>query len=114
MVWNRRTRETGCLFIEFKKGSLVHWEFHPAFIGDDFFPMYLDEDSGQAFMSGLSSLFVALQRSSKSSNYSTLAKKALRQHQALTSLFFLKNMYKYRPKFVFQILRDALISRLGY
>jgi hypothetical protein len=76
--------------------------------------MYLDEDSGQAFMSGLSSLFVALQRSLKSSNYNTLAKKALRRHQALTSLFFLKNMHKYRPNFVFQILRDALVSRLGY
>jgi poly-gamma-glutamate synthesis protein (capsule biosynthesis protein) len=112
--WNEKARETGCLSVEIDKGRLEDWTFHPGMIGDDFFPAYFDETEGQRFTAALASRIADLKRSAESPrDYEALAGREMRTHQLLSLLFFIRNLYRYRPRFAWSIFRDAFLSRIG-
>jgi hypothetical protein len=113
MLWNKRTKESGCLYVEYGKNGLGCWKFHPAIVGDDFFPVYLEGSMESDFMADLASRFISLHRSLSSSSYISLARREMLRHQVMTALFLLRNIYRFRPNILLKIVKAGFLSRLG-
>jgi len=112
MIWNPRTRETGCLLVK-AKGSRVDAEgFFPAMIDRDYFPRYLDESTGRELLDTQVKRQARLRMNLEARGYESLARKALKNHQKLTLGFLLKNLYRYRLSTLARIVFHAILVRL--
>lgn len=113
MTWNSLTRESGVLCVEFENSSIKTWNFRPAHIEDDFFPHYITSPLvAQSVLDLQTARQGTLKKDLTRCNYETLAKKALRRHQLLTIMFFLKNIFRYKLSTLMKIIRHAVSVRL--
>jgi poly-gamma-glutamate synthesis protein (capsule biosynthesis protein) len=112
MIWNKKTRESGCLCVELDKEGVTGHIFYPAIIGNDYFPHYLSNEHSSRFMRDKNAEYHILYSVVTRRSYEYLSKREMRRHQWLTIAFLLKNLYKYKPSHVFEMLYHAIISRI--
>lgn len=113
MTWSRKTTLTGHLLIEFSNSKIINWTFSPGTIGDDFFPKYFDRNQSKNVLNNLHDLYEKLGYLKEQSSYEELAHIDLRKHTIATTMHFLKNIFKYKPKFIYEILNHAILSRIS-
>jgi len=112
MLWDKKTRQAACLYVEVEPRKIKTWRLIPASIGEDYFPKYLAEGEARVFAAEFGAVQEMLKRLLGKYTYDKLAKRALRRHQLLTVLHFLKNLNNYPPGFASATLVDALRGRL--
>lgn len=114
MLWDNKTRQSACLFVETEQGKMKNWNLIPAIISEDYFPKYLNADVGRNFNIEFVSIQKKLNKLLLKYDYNHMAKKALRRHQFLTIIHFIKNLRKYQSGFAWETILNAFKDRVRY
>lgn len=120
--WQRHTRDTAIFKAKFSKQGLTHFEILPAHINDCFQPILRYGAGLKKALNEIEYLNRIIENDLKcitntniyyfEEKYCKLAKKKTLQHRWENYLFFIANIYKYRPNMVFKSLTRAFMRRL--
>jgi len=113
MIWNKSTIESGCLLVELTGSAIDKVKFYPAIIGSDYFPHYLTLEESDRFLNIKRMEYRKLYKLNKTISYDCLRKREMIRHQVLTLLYIIKNICRYKGKYLYEIFINAIWQRLN-
>ncbi len=112
MIWNNKTKESGCLCVEVEGSRVLRHLFYPAIIGDDYFPHYFTKEQSIKFLQLKKEEYNKLNKLVTRRSYEYLSRHEMKRHQLFTMGFFLRNMHRYKIRFICDMLSHAIKSRM--